>query len=225
MAHVDEAIRTELHGTLGDEPVPEHIWNEVSQRIARRSRRRSVRRRTVAALTLAVVVVAVGLIVTNNGVPLGRAHKPQVVDPTAGPGGFTVVPSSGLENNEPVTVSIHGLHPNAFVWITMCVGHPRSFQAGVNQCNAPAKTVNLDPQGGASIRFTVNRYLSPGVMRWIAPPTNPAVRWPWSRLTAWRQAKSSPTRRRLLSRVRRLPRRSRSRSLRLRTDLMQTARQ
>lgn len=162
MAHVDEAIRTELHGTLGDEPVPEHIWNEVSQRIARRSRRRSVRRRTVAALTLAVVVVAVGLIVTNNGVPLGRAHKPQVVDPTAGPGGFTVVPSSGLENNEPVTVSIHGLHPNAFVWITMCVGHPRSFQAGVNQCNAPAKTVNLDPQGGASIRFTVNRYLSPG---------------------------------------------------------------
>jgi hypothetical protein len=85
-----------------------------------------------------------------------------VIDPVAGPGGFTVVPSTGLVNNQSVTVTIHGLHPNAVVWITMCVGHPLNVQAGVNQCNAPAQTVQLDANGAASTVFVVTRFLSPG---------------------------------------------------------------
>lgn len=136
----------------------------MSQRVARRRRRRSVRRRTVFGLGLAVVLTAAGLIVslpTNRGVP-NDAHEPQVFDPAAGPGGFSVAPSEGLVNNQPITVSIHGLHPNAVVWITMCVGRPTSVQAGVNQCNAPAKMISLDPHGAASVAFTVSRYLSPG---------------------------------------------------------------
>jgi hypothetical protein len=163
MAQLDEAIRTELQGFSRDRPAPEIIWGEVSQRIDRRRRRRSMRRRTVIGLSLAVVV-AIALVVglpTNSGVP-SKVHKSQVIDPPAGRGGFSVTPSTGLVNNQPVTVSIHGLDPNAVVWITMCVGRPRSSQAGVNQCNAPAKMISLDPSGAASVTFTVSRYLSPG---------------------------------------------------------------
>jgi hypothetical protein len=164
MAQLDEVIRAELQEVLRDEPAPDLVWDEISQRVDRRRRRRSVRRRTVVGLSLAVVVVAAGLVVSqtiNGGVPT-RAHEPQVVDPAAGPGGFSVVPSDGLVNDQPVTVSIHGLHPETAVWITMCVGRPKTFQAGVNQCNAPAKMVSLDPHGAAAVTFTVSRYLSPG---------------------------------------------------------------
>ena len=44
----------------------------------------------------------------------------------------------------------------------MCVGHPRTFQTGVNQCNSPAKLFSLDPHGAARVTFTVSRYLTPG---------------------------------------------------------------
>jgi hypothetical protein len=164
MAQLDEAIRTELHTAFRDEASPDLIWDEVSRRVARRRRSRIVRRRTVVGMSLAVVVLVAGLVVsltTDNRVP-NRVHEPRVVDPAAGPGGFSVAPSDGLVNNQPVTVSIHGLHPNAVVWITMCVGRPKSFQAGVNQCDGLAKTVNLDPHGAANVRFAVRRYLSPG---------------------------------------------------------------
>jgi hypothetical protein len=163
MVQLDEAIRTELHGFFRDQPAPDLIWGEVSQRVDRRRRRRRVRRRTLIGLSLAAVAAA-ALVVslpTNSGVP-NKAHEPLVIDPAAGRGGFSVAPSTGLVNNQPVTVSIHGLHPNAVVWITMCVGRPQSFQAGVNQCNAPAEMVSLDPHGAASVTFTVSRYLSPG---------------------------------------------------------------
>ncbi len=167
MAKLDEAIRAELHGVGHDEPAPDLIWDEVSQRVSRRHRRRRIRRWTVAGLSLAVIVVAASLVAsfpTGRGVP-NKPHEPQVVDPAAGPGGFSVAPSAGLVNNEPVTVSIHGLHSNAVVWITMCVGRPKSFQAGVNQCDTPARMVTLDPRGAARVIFTVRRYLSPGGYR------------------------------------------------------------
>jgi hypothetical protein len=163
MAQLDEAIRSELHGVFRNQPAPDLIWGEVSQRVERRRRRRSVRRRTILGLSLAVVAAAalVVCLPTNSGVP-NKEHEPQVVDPAAGRGGFSVAPSTGLVNGQPITVSIHGLHPNAVVWVTMCVGHPQSFQAGVNQCNAPAKMVSLDPHGAADVTFTVSRYLAPG---------------------------------------------------------------
>lgn len=163
MGQLDETIRTELHGAFQDEPAPDHIWDEVSQRVARRRRRRSARRRATVGLSLAVVVIAAGLItgLPNRGVPTST-HQPRVIDPAAGPGGFSVVPNEDLVNNQAVTVSIHGLHPNAAVWITMCVGRPQSAQAGVNQCNAPAKMFDLDSRGAASVTFAVSRYLSPG---------------------------------------------------------------
>jgi hypothetical protein len=110
-----------------------------------------------------VLLVAAGLIVNNateTGTPPAKSH--QVIDPPAGPGGFSIAPSTDLTDNQQVTVSIHGLHANALVWITMCVGNPRTLQSGDNQCNAPAKTFNLSAQGTASVSFTVSRYLSPG---------------------------------------------------------------
>lgn len=163
MAQLDEAIRAELHRPFCDEPARDLAWGEVAQRVDRRRRRRSVRRRTIVGLSLAVVVAAVLVVSlpTNSEIP-NKAHEPHVIDPAAGRGGFSVAPSTGLVNDQSVTVSIHGLHPNAVVWITMCVGRPQSFQAGVNQCNAPAKMVTLDSHGAASVTFTVSRYLSPG---------------------------------------------------------------
>lgn len=163
MEKLDEAIRGELHRHSTEDTVPDHIWAEVSQRIVRRGRRRTVRRRAALCLSLIVLLVAAGLIVnltTDGTAPTERAHP--VIDPAAGPGGFSVLPSSDLTNDQPVTVSIHGLHPNALVWITMCVGKPRTLQAGDNQCNAPAKMFNLSAQGTASVSFKVSRYLSPG---------------------------------------------------------------
>lgn len=163
MTQLDEAIRSELREPFGAQPAPDHVWGEVSQRVDRRRRRRSLRRRTLIGLGLVVVAAAalVTSLPTNSGVP-NKAHTSQVIDPAAGRGGFSVAPSTGLVNDQPVTVSIHGLHPNAAVWLTMCVGRPQNFQAGVNQCNAPAKMVTLGPHGTASVTFTVSRYLSPG---------------------------------------------------------------
>jgi hypothetical protein len=164
MANLDEVVRKELHGVLRDEPAPALVWDEVSQRVARRRRRRSLRRRTMVGLGLAMITVTTGLIVSlpaGPGIP-DKGHEPQIIDPTAGPGGFSVVPSDGLVNNQRVTVSIHGLHPNADVWITMCVGRPKSYKAGLNQCSVPAKMVGLDPHGAARVIFSVSRFLSPG---------------------------------------------------------------
>lgn len=161
MEKLDEAIRGELHRHSTEDTASDDIWAEVSQRIVRRGRRRTVRRRAVLCLSLVVPLVAAGLIVnlaTNSTAPTERS----VIDPAAGSGGFSVVPSSDLTNDQPVRVSIHGLRPNALVWVTMCVGSPKSFQAGENQCSAPAKTFNLNAKGDASVSLVVNRYLSPG---------------------------------------------------------------
>jgi hypothetical protein len=164
MTQLDEVIRTELQGGSRDEPTPDLIWAEVSRRVIRRRHKRSVRRRTGVCLSLVVVLVAAGLIVglPTNGRAPHLGSQPRIIDPPAGPGGFSVVPSAGLVNNQTVTVSIHGLHSNAVVWITMCVGRPKTYQTGVNQCDAPAKMVSLDSHGAASVAFAVSRYLSPG---------------------------------------------------------------
>jgi Neocarzinostatin family len=162
MAQLDEAIREELHRHSTTEIPRSDIWREVSRRIVHRSRRRTIRTLAAICLSLAALLAVAAVLVVNLSTGTAQRGKHQVLDPQAGPGGFSIDPSMGLTNGQQVTVSIHGLHPKADVWITMCVGKPHTLEAGDNQCNAPAKTFDLNGLGSATVHFAVNRYLSPG---------------------------------------------------------------
>lgn len=169
MNRIDEILRHQLDSDAQGTPNETAIWADIGQRLDKRRRARRTRR-VGTLLCVAVVLVlsaSVGVYLAGSGTsPRSGSPAPKTIDPLLGPGGFTVTPNTGLVNHQKVTIAIRGLEPESTLWIVMCVGHPTSVQQADTDCLTPAppqaETVDLDQRGAAHLRFSVDRYLSPG---------------------------------------------------------------
>ena len=158
---LDEMLHAELQRHQPQSAGMDDTLQDISIRLTQRERVRRTRR---ICLTVASVMLLAGLGAGAAALahPTATSTRPQpAIDPAAGPGGFSVTPSKDLVNGQHVTVDVHGLKPYASVWVTMCVGRPKTFDAGVNQCET-AKMIQLSAKGSAHVQFSVDRYLSPG---------------------------------------------------------------
>jgi hypothetical protein len=167
---IDELLKDHLRSSTVRSPEEEAVWANVTERLDRRAQTRRKRRGVGTALAVALVLLVsagVGIYLAGSVTsPSPGSHAPRVIDPILGPGGFTVSPRADLVDHQRVTISIHGLEPESTVWIVMCVGRPTSLAEADTHCVAPAppqaEMVDVDQSGAARIRFTVDRYLSPG---------------------------------------------------------------
>jgi hypothetical protein len=169
VSQIDELLRNQLRPKVRDSADEAAIWADVGQRIERRQRARRKRRVGALVCIIVVLVFAAGLggyLEASTTSPISGSRAPRVFDPELGRGGFSVTPNTGLVNHQKVAISIHGLEPESTIWLVMCVGHPASVQQAETHCLAPAppeaEMVDLNKQGAAHIRFTVDRYLAPG---------------------------------------------------------------
>jgi hypothetical protein len=168
VGQIDELLRKQLTPDASNAGAEEAIWAQIRQRLGRRQRIR--RRRRVGTILCAVFALllsaGVGIYVAGSRTsPVSGSPATPTIDPVLGPGGFTVTPDTDLVNHQQVTISIHGLKPESTVWVVMCLGRPTSVQQAYADCIAAppqAEMVDLNQRGEARLRFTVDRYLSPG---------------------------------------------------------------
>jgi hypothetical protein len=170
---IDTSIRQGL-GYLVDSAPLAPTFDQVREQIAPTTSGRRIGYQFVVA-AMAVVGVA-GVIVglslssspsTQSNAPRSTGHSP-LVDPKAGNGGFTVVPSTDLANGQSVAITVHGLNPHERLLILMCRGTPASLSEAQTRCDLDtAMSSSTDAHGNTDVAYKVHRFLNDGDFRQV----------------------------------------------------------
>lgn len=170
MSSLDERIRSEFEAHASSVPAggETELLEKATQRLRERRRRQRMGRRiAVSGVALGVVVgIIVGFSLSST--PSSRVTKPghpaqALHDPRAGKGGFTVSPSTDLQDNQKVLIRIHGLDPREEISVYMCLGAPHGIKEAQNQCLVDSRVnTETNAHGAARVTFAVHRFLTVG---------------------------------------------------------------
>jgi hypothetical protein len=171
MNSIDEILREGVLNAQGDVgPFDEDRILAASLHLAGQRLVAHRHHRRVTALVVGLVVLlgsmATGITFSLHQSPPTHAEqggRAGLRDPEAGAGGFTVDPSTDLDNGQSVSISIHGLRPNEQLLVLMCRGRPITFNEAKGACDLlTAMPVTTDAGGDAAVAYKVHRIVSDG---------------------------------------------------------------
>jgi Neocarzinostatin family len=174
MSSLDQRIRSEFQAHANSVPPGSEteLLERATQRLRERRRRQRVGRQIAVSGVALLVVVGIIVGFSLSSTPSSRVTKPgrpvhAIHDPRAGKGGFTVSPSTGLQDNQKVLIRIHGLDPHKDISAYMCLGKPHGINEARNECLVNTRIdTETNAQGAAQLTFTVHRFLTIG---WYYP--------------------------------------------------------